>query len=65
MRRLGACFDLWKPAFLLAVMISSKRTPKLNTSDLMEYSPSMAYSGAMYPLFEKQKWGTKPLRNDC
>lgn len=42
--------------FLLPVMISSKRTPKLKTSDLVEYSPSMAYSGAMYPLiYQKVK----------
>jgi hypothetical protein len=33
-------------------MISSKSTPKPKTSDLMEYNPSIAYSGAMYPLFK-------------
>jgi hypothetical protein len=36
-------------------MISSKRTPKLKTSDLVEYNPSIAYSGAMYPLFIEGK----------
>ena len=35
------------PAFLMPVMISRSRTPKLNTSDLMEKRPSEAYSGAM------------------
>jgi hypothetical protein len=33
------------------VTISKTKTPKLNTSDLMEYWPRMAYSGAMYPLW--------------
>jgi hypothetical protein len=36
-------------------MISSKSIPKLKTSDLMEYNPSIAYSGAMYPLFNDIK----------
>ena len=34
-------------------MISRSRTPKLNTSDLIEKRPSEAYSGAMYPLKKK------------
>jgi hypothetical protein len=33
-------------------MISSKRTPKLKTSDFTENKPSIAYSGAMYPLLK-------------
>ena len=49
-RRLRPIPERWKPAFFLPVMISSKTTPKLKTSDLLEYSPSIAYSGAMYPL---------------
>jgi len=51
----GACFGWWKPAFLLPVIISSKSTPKLKTSDLIEYNPSMAYSGAIYPLSLQDK----------
>lgn len=31
-------------------MISSNSTPKPKTSDFMEYRPSIAYSGAIYPL---------------
>jgi len=34
-------------------MISRTRTPKLKTSDFTENNPSIAYSGAMYPLKEK------------
>jgi len=33
-------------------MISNKRTPKLKTSDFTENKPSIAYSGAMYPLLK-------------
>jgi len=33
-------------------MISRTRTPKLKISDFTENSPSIAYSGAMYPLIE-------------
>ena len=51
-RRLEAHFDWWKPAFPFPDMISSKSTPKLNTSDLIEYIPPIAYSGAMYPLYK-------------
>jgi hypothetical protein len=43
-------------------MISSRRTPKLKTSDLVEYNPSIAYSGAMYPLFHKRE--KKMFRKD-
>jgi hypothetical protein len=32
------------------VTISNSRTPKLKASDLTEYCPRIAYSGAMYPL---------------
>ena len=43
-------------------MISSRRTPKLKTSDLVENNPSIAYSGAMYPLFEiKPKKKKEPI----
>ena len=49
-RRLRPIPERWKPEFFLPVNISSKRTPKLKTSDLLEYNPSIAYSGAMYPL---------------
>ena len=57
--RLGARLERWKPEFLLPVMISSKRTPKLKTSDLIEYSPSIAYSGAIYPLSKEEGMKSK------
>lgn len=36
-------------------MVSSTSTPKLNTSDFTEKSPSIAYSGDMYPLTEQEE----------
>lgn len=54
-RSVWACPVRWKPLFLLPLMISSTITPKLKTSDFTENSPSIAYSGAMYPLFQMRK----------
>lgn len=50
MRRLFPSSERWNPPFLFPLIISNMRTPKLNTSDFTEDSPSMAYSGAIYPL---------------
>ncbi len=50
LKRSTDCSELEKLLFLLPVTISRIITPKLNASDLTEYCPRMAYSGAMYPL---------------
>jgi len=39
-------------SIFLPVTVSSNNTPKLKTSDFVENNPSVAYSGAMYPLQE-------------
>lgn len=46
------CSELKNAQLLLPVMISRTKTPKLYTSDLVEYCPRMTYSGAIYPLQE-------------
>jgi hypothetical protein len=47
--------ELWllKLVFFLPHIISSSNTPKLKTSDFIEYKPCIAYSGDMYPLDSK------------
>lgn len=54
LKRSMDCSELEKLLFLLPVTISRIITPKLNASDLTEYCPRMAYSGAMYPLKNKE-----------
>ena len=46
------CWCSWRymEPFRCPLRISSTRTPKLKTSDFTEKTPSIAYSGAMYPL---------------
>ena len=41
--------------FLLPAIISRSKTPKLNTSDFVEYRPSIAYSGDIYPLHNAKR----------
>jgi hypothetical protein len=50
LRRLVCSALPYIPRFFLPLTISRTSTPKLNTSDLTEKMPSMAYSGDMYPL---------------
>ena len=44
-RRLSSWSGGLKPLFLFPLIISSTKTPKLKTSDFVEYNPSLAYSG--------------------
>lgn len=41
--------------FLRPQTISKIITPKLNTSDLIENSPCLIYSGAIYPLYTSKR----------
>ena len=49
-KRLWWWFGWLKPLFFWPLTVSNKITPKLNTSDLTENFPSIAYSGDIYPL---------------
>ena len=44
-RRLMLPFGWLNPLFLFPLTISNTKTPKLKTSDFVEYNPSLAYSG--------------------
>jgi hypothetical protein len=57
--RVCSCSSRYSAPFRFPPRISISSTPKLNTSDFTEKTPSMTNSGAMYPLhpnFRSVNW---------